>query len=84
MNVPGRAEGNWRWRCTEEMLLPACLRMAARPDEDLGPLEFSLCEAAEPRRTRVLEDVAMKATTRYCRNAQSSPAGGRARLWCPS
>ena len=20
MNVPGRAEGNWRWRCTEDML----------------------------------------------------------------
>ena len=20
MNVPGRAEGNWRWRCTDEML----------------------------------------------------------------
>ena len=20
MNVPGRAEGNWRWRCPEEML----------------------------------------------------------------
>jgi 4-alpha-glucanotransferase len=20
MNVPGRAEGNWRWRCTEAML----------------------------------------------------------------
>jgi 4-alpha-glucanotransferase len=20
MNVPGRPEGNWRWRCTEEML----------------------------------------------------------------
>jgi 4-alpha-glucanotransferase len=20
MNVPGRAEGNWGWRCTEEML----------------------------------------------------------------
>ena len=20
MNVPGRAEGNWRWRCNEEML----------------------------------------------------------------
>ena len=19
MNVPGRAEGNWRWRCTEQM-----------------------------------------------------------------
>jgi 4-alpha-glucanotransferase len=23
MNVPGRAEGNWRWRCTESMLLGA-------------------------------------------------------------
>ena len=20
MNVPGRAEGNWRWRCTEDIL----------------------------------------------------------------
>ena len=20
MNVPGRAEGNWSWRCTEDML----------------------------------------------------------------
>jgi 4-alpha-glucanotransferase len=20
MNVPGRPEGNWRWRCTEQML----------------------------------------------------------------
>jgi 4-alpha-glucanotransferase len=20
MNQPGKAEGNWRWRCTEEML----------------------------------------------------------------
>jgi 4-alpha-glucanotransferase len=20
MNVPGRAEGNWRWRCTKDML----------------------------------------------------------------
>jgi hypothetical protein len=23
MNVPGRAEGNWGWRCTEEMLAPS-------------------------------------------------------------
>jgi 4-alpha-glucanotransferase len=23
MNLPGTAEGNWRWRCTEEMLAPA-------------------------------------------------------------
>jgi 4-alpha-glucanotransferase len=23
MNVPGVANGNWRWRCTEEMLTPS-------------------------------------------------------------
>jgi len=23
MNVPGRAEGNWTWRCTEELLSAA-------------------------------------------------------------
>jgi 4-alpha-glucanotransferase len=23
MNVPGIAAGNWRWRCTEEMLTPS-------------------------------------------------------------
>ena len=23
MNVPGRAEGNWSWRCTEEMMSAA-------------------------------------------------------------
>jgi 4-alpha-glucanotransferase len=22
MNLPGRADGNWRWRCTDEMLAP--------------------------------------------------------------
>jgi len=22
MNVPGRAEGNWRWRCRQDMLSP--------------------------------------------------------------
>jgi len=28
MNVPGRAEGNWRWRCTEDMLsVPAFERL---------------------------------------------------------
>jgi 4-alpha-glucanotransferase len=25
MNVPGRADGNWRWRCTEEMLTGSAL-----------------------------------------------------------
>jgi hypothetical protein len=23
MNLPGRADGKWRWRCTDEMLAPA-------------------------------------------------------------
>ena len=23
MNLPGRADGNWRWRCTDEMLARA-------------------------------------------------------------
>ena len=27
MNVPGRAEGNWRWRCTEDTLTPAFQRL---------------------------------------------------------
>ena len=26
MNRPGRAEGNWRWRCTEDMLTPAAFQ----------------------------------------------------------
>ena len=26
MNRPGRAEGNWRWRCTEHMLTPEAFR----------------------------------------------------------
>jgi 4-alpha-glucanotransferase len=25
MNLPGRADGNWRWRCTEELLTPSAL-----------------------------------------------------------
>jgi 4-alpha-glucanotransferase len=25
MNVPGRAEGNWRWRCTKDMLFDPAL-----------------------------------------------------------
>jgi 4-alpha-glucanotransferase len=26
MNVPGRAGGNWRWRCTDDMLTPAAFQ----------------------------------------------------------
>jgi 4-alpha-glucanotransferase len=26
MNVPGRPDGNWSWRCTEEMLSPSAFQ----------------------------------------------------------
>jgi 4-alpha-glucanotransferase len=26
MNLPGRADGNWRWRCTEDMLTPTAFK----------------------------------------------------------
>jgi 4-alpha-glucanotransferase len=32
MNLPGWAEGNWRWRCNEDVLT-----MAVRLDEILEP-----------------------------------------------
>ena len=49
MNVPGRAEGNWRWRATEHMLAASELSMAARADERLeliGCRALS-CQSAE-------------------------------------
>jgi 4-alpha-glucanotransferase len=39
MNVPGRADGNWRWRCTEEMLSAAnfySLRELTRSSKRIG------------------------------------------------
>jgi 4-alpha-glucanotransferase len=53
MNVPGRAEGNWTWRCTEEMLCAAdfhSLRDLTRSSKRLGtlraPLTSEIAEAA--------------------------------------
>ena len=53
MNVPGRAEGNWSWRCTEEMLSAAdfhSLRDLTRSSNRLGmlraPLTSEMAEAA--------------------------------------
>src|SRR5712692_5544861 len=45
MNVPGRAEGNWTWRCTEEMLSAAAfhaLRDLTRTSNRLGMLRTPL------------------------------------------
>ena len=41
MNVPGRAEGNWSWRCTEEMMSAAdfdSLRKLTKSSNRLGTL----------------------------------------------
>ena len=45
MNVPGRADGNWRWRCTEDMLsAPAFqwLRDLTKTSDRLGVLRSAL------------------------------------------
>jgi 4-alpha-glucanotransferase len=53
MNVPGRAEGNWTWRCTEEMLSAAdfhALRELTRSSERLCTVPTPLTsEMAEVR-----------------------------------
>jgi 4-alpha-glucanotransferase len=53
MNVPGRAEGNWTWRCTKEMLSAAdfhSLRDLTRSSKRLrtlrAPLTSEMAEAA--------------------------------------
>jgi 4-alpha-glucanotransferase len=41
MNLPGRAEGNWSWRCTEEMMSAAdfdSLRELTESSNRLGTL----------------------------------------------
>jgi 4-alpha-glucanotransferase len=45
MNVPGRAEGNWTWRCTEEMLSAAdfhSLRDLTRSTNRMGIVQMPL------------------------------------------
>ncbi|MBV8072942.1 MAG: 4-alpha-glucanotransferase [Acidobacteriaceae bacterium] len=39
MNVPGRAEGNWRWRCTEAMLAPSSFQWLRRTTESAGRMQ---------------------------------------------
>jgi 4-alpha-glucanotransferase len=36
MNVPGRADGNWRWRCTQEMLSDPAFKRLRDLTEDSG------------------------------------------------
>ena len=37
MNMPGRADGNWRWRCTEDMLSDLPFEWLRDADEGLEP-----------------------------------------------
>ena len=37
-NVPGRADRNWRWRCTDDLLSERVLAWLQNSDKDLGSL----------------------------------------------
>jgi 4-alpha-glucanotransferase len=54
MNVPGRTEGNWAWRCTESMLSgPAfgqLLELTKASGRSGGPIDNSLRASSQPRR----------------------------------
>lgn len=51
MNVPGRAEGNWRWRCTEDMLSAPAFEWL----RDLTNSSNRLGSIGTPNTGRVLE-----------------------------
>ena len=36
MNLPGRADGNWQWRCTDEMLVRASFDLLRDLTRDSG------------------------------------------------
>jgi 4-alpha-glucanotransferase len=58
MNVPGQAAGNWRWRCTEEMLNEgpfAWLRDLTRNSKRLADPRVMAGECARPSWTRLPE-----------------------------
>ncbi|QDT93671.1 4-alpha-glucanotransferase [Gimesia algae] len=54
MNVPGQSEGNWRWRCTEEMLSPSAfqsLREMTAMSQRLPALQPALDSQPDPEVT---------------------------------
>jgi 4-alpha-glucanotransferase len=44
MNVPGVAAGNWRWRCTEDMLKPSILERLGDLTTSAGRMSFAKSE----------------------------------------
>jgi 4-alpha-glucanotransferase len=56
INVPGRAEGNWRWRCTSDTLAPAAFESlreltatSRRRDTGRSPLRRGVADVASVR-----------------------------------
>jgi 4-alpha-glucanotransferase len=56
INVPGRAEGNWRWRCTSDTLAPAAFESlreltatSRRRDTGRRPLRRGVADVASVR-----------------------------------
>ena len=48
MNVPGRAEGNWRWRCTEDMLSESAFQWLRDLTKNVEPVGCSFQASDEP------------------------------------
>lgn len=46
MNQPGRAGGNWRWRCTEEMLAAPALHALGQLTKAADRLASATSEGA--------------------------------------
>jgi 4-alpha-glucanotransferase len=56
MNVPGRSEGNWRWRCTEAMLSPSTFeRLSDMTEASNRPRDFR--PAPEVSKSFAIEEV---------------------------
>ena len=48
MNVPGIAAGNWRWRCTEEMLKPSIFERLRELTTSAGRMAAVKAEIQHP------------------------------------
>ena len=49
MNIPGRAEGNWSWRCTEQMMSAPGFDWL----RDLTRSSNRLCKIQSPRTSEI-------------------------------
>src|SRR5262249_13011532 len=66
MNVPGRPDGNWTWRCTEDMLLTPAFQSLR---------ELTKSSNRMVRRSPLTNEVAQVELAQETKNGQSSPLG---------